>query len=149
MRKGTHPLKMSYFRLIFWEAIWNRDLDQRHTAPCLTRICVIGPTLPDGNWYTETDISSGLCEATSWGRTWVLFGRWNKCTSCIGRKHWAKGRCVRNNWLGFCVWLSKLSAGQEERICVRINKWLFHAKLQAVIQPSFHSSSTLLPKHSD
>lgn len=28
------------------------------------------------------------------------------------------GRCVQNNWLGFCIWLGKFFAGQEE--CMRV-----------------------------
>lgn len=48
--------------------------------------------------------------------------------------------------LGFYMVLGKPFAGQEECTCVRIKKLLFRAKFQAAIKPSFHSSSTPLPK---
>lgn len=126
-----------------------RELAQSRTTPCLMGFCVMGPTLLGGNWVTKTEIAPGHWEATSRGRTTVWLGGWGRCISCIGRKHWGKGRCVQNNGLGFCLRLGKLFAGREECTCVGIKKWLFDAKFQAAIQPSFHSSSTPLPKQSD
>lgn len=105
-------------------------------------------------WGTQTEVAPGQWKATSRGRARIWFGEWGQCISCIGRKRW--DRCVQNNWLGFWVWLGKLLAGQEECMCVGIEKWLFyvfpslniHAKFQAAIQPSFHSSTTPFPKQS-